>query len=199
MQKCDCLKQYFSDYLENQLDAQKTASIEQHLRDCTSCHKTINQMKLIKNSLCQLKPKKTSPDFDTVLHARIRLESSLERRSWFSQSVGWSIKAPIYAASFSVILLVSILIYGELNQPAKNTFGPMSFVKPDSHFANTKNLNLDRYEIDIYPIHKIFPKNEAIKPSNLVRSDKTDTTQNKRTPNSQSPQNMMIYPTNFTF
>jgi hypothetical protein len=199
MQKCDCLKQYFSDYLEKQLDSPNTALIEQHLHDCTDCHATLKQMKLIKNNLCQLKPLKTSSDFDTVLHTRIRLESSLERRSWFPRSVGWSIKAPIYAASFSVILLVSILIYGELNQPPKNNLSPMSFMMPDSHFANTKGLNQEKYELDVFTPPKNSLQNVTSVPSELVKSDKSDTTQDKQNPNSQPPQNMMIHNTNYTF
>ncbi len=199
MQKCDCLKQYFSDYLEKQLDSQKTALVEQHLQDCVQCQKTLNRLKMVKSHLSQLKPIKTSPDFDTVLHTRIRLESSLERRSWFPRSADWSIKVPIYAASLSIILLVSILINREFSQPPKSNLLPISLMKADSQLANTKNLNPDRYEIDVYPVHKISPQIVADKSTNLVRSDKPDTTQEKQTPNAQTPQKIMIHTTNFTF
>lgn len=199
MQKCDCLTQYFSDYLEKQLDSSKNALIEQHLQDCPKCHQTLKQMQMIQKNLVQLKPIKTSADFDTVLHTRIRLASSLERRSWFQRDVDWTIKVPIYAASLSIILLASILITREINQPPRSNFSPISLMQADSQLANTKNSNTDHYEMDVYPLHKIAPQSVATPSTVPERTDKPDTTQDKQTPSTQLPPKMMIHTTNFTF
>jgi hypothetical protein len=115
MDSCQRFKETVSDYIEGELDHQNQSLMEQHLRDCLGCKKNISQLKSLIQNLRELPRITVSPDFETILRARISMESSLaRRRRERGLPIGQS-KLPAYAFA-AVVLLVVIFTVVVLNK-----------------------------------------------------------------------------------
>lgn len=198
MKSCRQFKKLFSDYLEGQLNHQLLNDLEQHLRECPQCLAIIQRMKALKGRLAKVAPVTTSSDFETVLHARMRIESGLERSKWYERNLGWSVRIPIYATSLAVLILAMVLINSEMNKSRSTTFSrPLSSAVPDSHFANTKG-GTEIYELESYPIKDLA---KPLKEPRLQAS-KTDTGATKD-PGVPLPKNTLterkVMPASYTF
>lgn len=107
MDSCQRFKEMVSDYIEGGLDHQDQSRMEQHLRECLGCERSVKRVKNLIHDLRTLPKRTVSPDFETILRARISLESSLERRRrerWFA----WGqFRIPAYGfAAIAIILIV---------------------------------------------------------------------------------------------
>jgi hypothetical protein len=115
MDSCQRFKEMVSDYIDGELDHQNQSLMEQHLRDCLGCKKNISQLKNLIQNLRDLPKIMVSPDFETILRARISMESSLARRRrerWFPLG---QFRVPVYALA-AVVLLVAIFTVAILNK-----------------------------------------------------------------------------------
>lgn len=105
MDSCQRFKEMVSDYIEGELDHQNQLLMEKHLRECLGCKKNISQLKRLINNLRELPKRTVSPDFETILRARIGMESSLarhRRERWFP--VG-QFRLPAYAFAAVVVMV----------------------------------------------------------------------------------------------
>ncbi len=121
MDSCQRFKEMVSDYIEGELDYQNQILMEQHLRDCLGCEKNIGQLKNLIRDLHKLPKISVSPDFETILHARIGMESSLARHRrdrWLPVGL---IRFPVYTIAVAVILLalVTVAILNNINRQAE--------------------------------------------------------------------------------
>ena len=71
MSDCDKYKIQFSSYLEGELSSTQKKELEDHFTVCNECKETIRQIRIIQNSLQQVPPYTTSPDFEKRLHEQI--------------------------------------------------------------------------------------------------------------------------------
>lgn len=115
MDSCQRFKETVSDYIEGELDHQNQSLMEQHLRDCLGCKKNISQLKNLIQNLRELPRITVSPDFETILRARISMESSLARRRRERGLPIGQFKLPAYAFA-AVVLLVVIFTVVVLNK-----------------------------------------------------------------------------------
>jgi hypothetical protein len=112
MDSCQRFKEMVSDYIEGGLNYQKQSLMEQHLRECLGCKKNIGQLKMRIAKLRALPKITVSPDFETILRARISIESSLARRRserWFP--IG-QFRLPAYAFAAVIILIALATVFG---------------------------------------------------------------------------------------
>lgn len=76
MNQCDNgfaeYQDYFSMFIEGDLDTKQTKRIEAHLLVCPACRDTIQRMRALQESLQHLPTLAVSPDFDERLHQRLR-------------------------------------------------------------------------------------------------------------------------------
>ncbi len=104
------------DYLDGLLPAQGRRRVEQVLAENSEAQTFCDEMKLVRQQLRSLPVVKPSPDFNTVLRARIRMERSLERRSYFS----WPGAIPVTVGAAALVLIAVFMIAPMLrtqNQP----------------------------------------------------------------------------------
>ncbi len=110
MDSCQRFKELVSDYIEGELDHKNQLLMEKHLRDCVGCEKNIGQLKNLIRDLHELPKISVSPDFETILRARISMESSLarhRRERWFPVR---QIRLPAYALAAALIVLAVVTI-----------------------------------------------------------------------------------------
>jgi len=109
---CQRFKAMVSDYIEGELDQQNQRLMENHLRDCLVCKSKISQLKQLIQSLRKLPRISVSPDFETVLRARVNRESRLARR----QTKNWlpvghfPLPAYVFVAAVLILALSAIFV-----------------------------------------------------------------------------------------
>ncbi len=108
---CQRFKEMVSDYVEGELDHQNQSLMEQHLRDCLECKSKISQLKRLIKNLRTLPKIKVSPDFETILRARISFESSLARRRKGRLFPVSQVPIPAYALGLVVLILALVTVF----------------------------------------------------------------------------------------
>lgn len=113
-----------SDYIEGGLNQNDQLLMEQHLRDCMGCEQSVKRVKNLIRQLRTLPKLTVSPDFETILRARISLERH-RRERWFAFG---EFRIPAFGFAALVIVLVvlaalafrhpnkSITIQGKMNK-----------------------------------------------------------------------------------
>jgi hypothetical protein len=115
---CQRFKDMVSDFIEGELDHQNQSLMEKHLRNCLDCKKNISQLKTLIQRLRELPRITVSPDFETILRARISMESSLarhRRERWFP--IGqYRLPASVFAAVIVVFALFTVFVLNKSNR-----------------------------------------------------------------------------------
>ena len=111
MKICDWFEDKIFDYVDGLLPGDRKKEIEKHFKECSSCLNNFNNAMNVRVQLRNLKPIKTSPDFETVLRTRISMERSLNRRRF----VHGPVRIPMYAATGAIIALAAFFILSALN------------------------------------------------------------------------------------
>lgn len=112
---CQRFKEMVSDYIEGEIDLQNQKLMEKHLRDCLGCKTNVSRLKALIQNLRELPKITVSPDFETILRARVSRESRLASRQgkrWFP--VG-QFRIPAYAFT-AVVVVVALLTMYVLNK-----------------------------------------------------------------------------------
>ncbi len=117
MDSCKKFKDLLSDYIEGGLDPQTKLQMETHLKECLNCSKVILRLKTLHKNLKTLPKLPVSPDFETVLRTRIRVESGLDRRRRERFATFFPIRNPVFAAATLVILLaITVTVVTQMNK-----------------------------------------------------------------------------------
>lgn len=122
MDSCQRFKELISDYIEGGLNQDRKKEMDYHFKECLKCSTTTDQLKKLIQDLKELPKFTVSPDFETVLRARIRRENGLARRREESFLSSWKFRAPAYAVLASLIMLTAMTIFSQLNK--QNKFYP---------------------------------------------------------------------------
>jgi hypothetical protein len=115
---CQRFKDMVSDYIEGELDHQNRSVMEKHIKDCLGCKQNISQLKRLIQNLRELPRIIATPDFETILRARIRIESGLARRRrerWFP--IGqYRLPAYTFATVVVLVALISVFVLNKSNR-----------------------------------------------------------------------------------
>ncbi|MFQ5751905.1 MAG: anti-sigma factor [bacterium] len=118
MKICKWFEEKIFDYVDGILPSEKRKEVEKHFKECSPCLDFFNDTKNIRVQLRNLTSLKTSPDFETVLRTRIRMERSLNRHS----VLNGPIRIPIYAVTGAFITIAAFFVFSSLNHgSAKNS------------------------------------------------------------------------------
>ena len=128
MDSCQRFKEMVSDYIEGGLSQQNKELMDKHLRDCLRCKGAIKQLKNLLQNLKELPKISVSPDFETILRARISMESGLARRRGGSFLSLGQMKIPAYALSAVTIVALAL-------------FASLLLFRPDSKVEIMANMN----------------------------------------------------------
>ncbi len=113
-------EQDMMDYLDGLLSTEKRKEIDKRLADDAEALQLFNSLSALKAQLRGLKRIKTSPDFDTVLRTRIRMEKSLSRRSLFAGDSRASVFALAGALAVLAVVLAMNVSNSDLKRPYSN-------------------------------------------------------------------------------
>lgn len=102
MNSCQEISELFSDYVEKALPEKDCRDVEIHLQICSPCERTAERLANLRAKLRTLPAVKTSPDFETVLRTRMRLERHRLRP--------WSYAIPLLSARAMAFGSLAILI-----------------------------------------------------------------------------------------
>ena len=160
MNNCKRFNEMISDYIEGGLFKDDKKYFENHLKECPTCSETVSKMQILQKKLRSLKLLQTSPDFETVLRTRIRIESGIGRRRLHEIIWSWPAKVPVYGMSLALIIIAFVLVVEQINKPQR-------LLKPDP-YVNTKwyggnpNQNnsstmINESENNIYVIERTSP------------------------------------------
>jgi len=188
MDSCQRFKEMISDYIEGGLDQQNKLQMEQHLRDCLNCKQAIGRLKSLIRNLKELPRRKVSPDFETILRARISVESGLARHRSEGIFSSWQIRIPAYALSVALIVLVILSVTSYVNR--QNQSYPSEAYINSEMYGGTKQVDSSSNERIIYfierqPAYEVIPKTPVTSrrnsPSNRsISSDSTQLQLNRR-------------------
>jgi len=108
---CQRFKEMVSDYIEGELDHQNQSLMEKHLSDCLECKRKISQLKQLIKNLKALPRITVTPDFETILRARISMESSLARRRRGRLLPVSQFPLPAYAFGMIVLIVALVTVF----------------------------------------------------------------------------------------
>ncbi len=139
MKPCKGFEDRISDYAEGLLPNHFRKEIEAHFATCSRCKEAFEGIRNLKTYLRNLRTVRTSPDFDTVLHARIRMERSLSRRGFLNRPYA----LPAYAAVGAVVIVAAFFVFGplQLDQVARKTTPVVSARDTYSGNGTTSGIN----------------------------------------------------------
>lgn len=114
MNLCDKIKQNAFLYHEKALDSSMAARVQEHLDQCEACRRHFQQALLLARALKALPRRRTSPDFNAVLRARLRTETY--RKPFFSFPAGAGVwQVPAYAGLAMMFVALGALLQRNWN------------------------------------------------------------------------------------
>jgi len=140
MDSCQRFKELISDYIEGGLNHDRKQEMDYHFKECLKCSTTTDQLKKLLQDLKELPKLTVSPDFETILRARIRLENGLTRRREESFLSSWKFRAPAYAISAILIILAAITTFSQFNKRNK-FYPPDAYVNPEYYGGGFKQID----------------------------------------------------------
>jgi hypothetical protein len=109
MNACDKIRQNAFLYQENALEPVLAKEVRNHLAACPDCQKQFQQAASLKKAMKSLPKYRTSPDFNTVLRARLRTEAKRKPLWDFSLgSVLW--RVPAFAVMAVVFIAIGVIM-----------------------------------------------------------------------------------------
>jgi hypothetical protein len=181
MKECKRFEEAILDYLEGLVSIGQRKQIEKHFENCLSCSNALKDMKNIRVLLRNLKPIRTSDNFETVLRTRISMERSLSRRG----IINVPLRMPVYAAAGALVVLAAFFIFNPGNKyfPSLNSNEPSSMVPtniiPNPVVSGDSGTNLENPPENVnYPMdwvnlggREISSNSQEIGKLSSVRSD----------------------------
>jgi len=122
---CDDVKERLSEYVDDLLDGEAGAELEEHLSTCTACQQELASLRALVHELGSLRPVEPPADFLEQLHER------LEQRSWVSRIlrilfVPMGTKVPLQLAGALAVAILVISVFYVQQEEMKTTEAPVS-------------------------------------------------------------------------
>ncbi|OQX96454.1 hypothetical protein B6I21_01010 [candidate division KSB1 bacterium 4572_119] len=111
MNTCQNYEGFISGYLEGDLQGESLLEMKNHISKCQSCSQKINNIKVLCLNLKKLAPVKTSSDFDTMLRARIKLDSKKKRYQTNWNLFPGNFRIPAHGISIALIIIAFTLVF----------------------------------------------------------------------------------------
>jgi len=108
---CQRFKSMVSNYIEGELDQKNQGLMEKHLRACLGCKRKISQLKQLIQNLKKLPKISVTPDFETILRARINRENRLAKRQRNRWLPTGQFRLPAYVFGAAVLALALFTVF----------------------------------------------------------------------------------------
>jgi len=150
MTKCESIKPYISDYIENRLNPEHKSQLEQHFKECDSCKSLAKNMNAMRTVMSNLHTHKCSDIFYVNLRRKINKENHQSKFSTLN------VRTIAYGFSFALLLMVSIISYNNFMSTDSQNVSDLPVIESDPAYQGPKppvNQNVAGYkdadEIDI--------------------------------------------------
>lgn len=118
MKKCEEIRDNISLYIDNELDEKYVLEFEQHIDDCKSCKKELDEIKAVVDLCLGASEQVDLPeDFSDKLHEKLMWEK--EKMTSKNKVLGALGKYAGIFSSAAAILLIAFLVYGVWNNQVK--------------------------------------------------------------------------------
>ena len=122
---CDDVKERLSEYVDDLLDGEAGAELEEHLSTCTACQQELASLRALVHELGSLRPMEPPADFLDQLHER------LAQCSWVSKIlrilfVPMGTKVPLQLAGAVAAAILVISVFYVQQEEMKTTEAPVS-------------------------------------------------------------------------
>jgi len=124
MKNCERFTDLLSDYAENGLASAEKRELDVHLQQCSECRSAADGVVNLRYSLRQMPALKTSPDFETILRTRIKMERRAHAAPiWNFRHLAPRRVATLSAAVVAIVCLIYLWpsFFGPTFQPASPT------------------------------------------------------------------------------
>ena len=157
MNTCHRYEDLFSEYLEGDISRDNKNALEDHVRECSVCSQKLGNVSHIRQMLVGLPRVKVSSDFDSLLHARIRLENR-RRKTLSGRLLGAEqFRLPAYVMSFAIILIAFVLVLSKISQTQHGLPGEASNLAAiDNSKAQPASGLVTIYPIDRTSVNKVM-------------------------------------------
>ena len=178
--ECSRIKDLLSEYIDDVLDSQTKAEIDQHLSTCETCSGDLASMKALVEKLRTLEPVKAPDDFLEKLHERMEPRMSFKKAMRILFIPG-RIKIPLELATAAVVgILIFSLINIQQSQKMMSSIQESSSdieISEDNsmHMAETKKIKRAyKYESDLEETRapELAKKREVIQLALLLKKDR---------------------------
>jgi hypothetical protein len=174
MDGCKKIRKFLSSYLDGELVGKDKVDFEDHLEQCKDCSETTQQVQKLTKLLPKLSRPSTSPDFNEVLRARIRIENTKSRRQLKEVRWPWLDRVPLYGMSLAIIVLAVILVREQINR-SHITPKPNAMVNPMWYGGKAAQNSNPNYIVEsenvIYILDRISPADFLNKKQLATQSD----------------------------
>jgi len=107
MKNCERFTELLSDYADNTLAPSAKRELDGHLQECPECHSAADGVINLRHNLRRLSTIQTSPDFETILRTRIKLD----RRAHVAPIWGMPFVFPRRLATYSATAALAALCF----------------------------------------------------------------------------------------
>lgn len=152
MDSCQQFKLLISDFIEGGLSPENQQQMEYHFQECIRCTTTTQQLKNLINDLRKLPKIKVSPNFETILRARISVESALARRKHENFFASLQFRIPAYAVSAVLIILGLLSVFSRFDR-ADRLEAPEAYVNQE-WYGGVQQADRSNQDLRIYVIEK---------------------------------------------
>ena len=152
MNSCHQCETLISKYIEGELDYNRKLQVEKHLRDCQSCTRKVNNIKVLCKNFGEFPSITVSADFDTILRANIRIEKRRERQKRESLFYPWKVRVPIYGMSLALVVFVLIMVFSQISN--RNTHSPQAEMDPEWKNGRVSQQNVSSGAVTVYSLDR---------------------------------------------
>ena len=142
MGSCYNVRKYFSDYLENKLEPESRVLVDNHLKDCSACVRSLKTISHLKSQLSTLPRYKCSDEFTQKLRKRI-----------YTTKRNYTQSFPLrkYSYAFAAVLVIFLSIYSvqwiydkpeEKAIPSSTVISPVDSDNQVNTYSNQHDINI---------------------------------------------------------
>jgi predicted anti-sigma-YlaC factor YlaD len=155
MGSCYNSRKYISDFLENKLEPELRATVENHLKACPECMRSAKNIGYLQNRLTNLRRYQCSEDFTLKLQQRIQSPN---------RNISFSLPVRKFSYAFTVILVIFLSIYTIrwINQKPEEVIIPPSSVIESSVGEEESATDADPQDVNIKTKESLAGQNDSL-------------------------------------
>lgn len=189
MNNCERFVGLLSDYADSTMAPAEKSEFAAHLQECAECRSAAEGVVNLRQNLRQLPALQTSPDFETILRARIKLDRRSHVAPIWNMRYAGPRRVVSYSAAAALAVVCVFYLWQRLSADSL-TATPTSLTVSQMQIAPNQVLPSVSPAKILYTLDKVTPqlwpnlgtaRKSAARPSSPVSKDSVQTTTPART------------------